>query len=269
MVARFVFGFLCFCSLLNVAQSCEKHCTEDTVLERVFKDNDVQGTIIISSLDGKNTFIHNCKRAYTRLSPASTFKIMNSIVALEEGVVRDQFVMDTWDGETRVLDTWNQDHNMKTAFRDSCIWFYQNIAKKVGKDTYRAYMKRADYGNQTPESDITRFWLADGELRITPMEQIQFLRNIIERNHGFSERTYDILKDIMLAAQGETYKIYRKTGAATVNSEGHGWYVGYIETDSGTWLFALNILMNGLQDYPLRDKVTLECLQAKGIIGDM
>jgi len=238
----------------------------DVELERVFAKLGVEGTIVISSLDGKHTYVHNDQRANQRLSPASTFKIPNSLIAMEEKVLRDENETIPWDGMNRDKAVWNQNQTLFSAFKTSCIWAYQELAKKIGTETYIKYLTRMSYGNHSPGPELTTFWLAGGDLEITPQEQVAFLKAVYQQQYPFAERTYGILKKMMLEEQTENYSLYSKSGAATIDWVGHGWYVGCLETRDNTWFFATNILVNKYAELPLRKQVTFDCLRAKGIV---
>lgn len=233
----------------------------------MMQKHDVQGTMILSSQDSEIIYICDLERAQTRLSPASTFKIANSIIAIEEGVLKDQYEMIRWDGQKRFLEAWNQDQNLKMAFKSSCVWFYQELAKKIGQQEYEKNLNALNYGNRLMGDNITTFWLeGGGDLKITPLEQIDFLQNVYHRRFPISDRTYDILADVMLEEEGSDFKIYSKTGAATKDWVGHGWYVGYVTVKGNAWFFVTNILINGFDDLPKRKAVTMAALKIKGII---
>lgn len=260
-------GFCLFSSHIAVCSQTDDEVMDDPDISQILEENGVQGTVIISSLDNKTTYVHNQQRALERLSPASTFKIPNSIIALETGVIADQHEIIKWDGETRDFDTWNQDQNLKSAFKFSCVWFYQELAKKIGKATYLDYFNQLDYGNKLVGEEVTTFWLKDGgDLRISPYEQVEFLRKIYQRQLPIANRTYEILQDIMIEESTDNYQIYSKTGAATKDWIGHGWYVGYIVTNDRVWIFVTNILIDGMKDLPKRKAVTMAALKKKGII---
>ena len=240
-------------------------CADDPELSRIFAQYDREGTIVISSLDGKKTYLYNEERSKKRLSPASTFKILNSLIALEEKIL-DAAEVIPWDGVQRDFDAWNKDQILSSAFKSSCLWAYQWIAKKVGRDVYTHYLTQINYGNKNPASKLTTFWLKGGSLKITPLEQVAILKKIYLKAPVFSNRSYDTLKKIMLTEQTQEYSLYVKTGAATKNWIGHGWYVGYIETNDQTWFFATNIKISRFEDLALRRKITLDCLRSKGIL---
>ena len=259
---------LCFCIFFSNVVLATGSTYNDPDIAEIMKKNNMQGTMIIASEDNQIIYSYNIKRANTRLSPASTFKIANSIIAIEEGVLKDQNEIIKWDGKKRLLDAWNKDQNLKTAFRSSCVWFYQELAKRIGKDKYLQYLKKLDYGNHLLGKDVTTFWLAGegADLKITPLEQINFLQRIYQENLPISARSYDVLKDIMLEESTSSYQIYSKTGAAIQNWIGHGWYVGYVTSKGKVWFFATNILINGMKDLPKRKAVTIEVFKSKNII---
>ena len=240
------------------ASACQ---SEHPKFEAVFEKLHVEGTIVISSLKEGKTYSHNDKRAAERLSPASTFKIVNTLIALEEKVVADEHTVISWDGLKRDFENWNQDQTLMSAFKFSCLWAYQWIAQRVGTERYQRYLTQINYGNKKPGPELTAFWLEGGDLKISPVEQIEILRNIYKRTYDFSGTSYDVLNKIMLASETENYKLYVKTGTASKDWIGHGWYVGYIETKDDTWFFATNIKISGFKALALRKKVTLACLE--------
>ncbi len=161
-----------FALAINIAYA------EDNELADRFKRRDIDGTILISSLNGEIEYLHNSNRAQKRFLPASTFKIPNTLIALEEGVIQNEKDIIEWDGEDKGWSQWNKDQSLETAFPLSCIWFYQELASRVGDKKYRSYLERMDYGNRKTGQDVKSFWL-DGDLKISVFEQVQFLKNCI------------------------------------------------------------------------------------------
>ncbi len=254
---------LCSCSF-NKNSLCN-----DEDIANIFQKNIATGTMIVASEDNNSYYIFNNKRASTPLSPASTFKIPNSIIAIENGILENQYEVIKWDGEKRFLNSWNQDQNLKSSYKTSCVWFFQELAKRIGKEKYISYLNKLDYGNKLIGQDVTRFWLNSSkeDLKITAYQQIQFLSKLYKRELPISSKTYDILEDIMLEESCDNYKLYSKTGASTKDWVGHGWYVGYVKLKNTTWLFATNIIINNQQDLAKRKVITMEALKKKGIIS--
>ena len=126
-------------------------------LSKIFTEHNVEGTILISSLDGKTTFLYNKERAEKRFLPASTFKIPNSLIALKEGVISNENEIIKWDGKVRGVASWNKNHSLKSAFPVSCVWFYQELAKRIGNVKYLSFLNKLNYGNKMTGSDLTTF----------------------------------------------------------------------------------------------------------------
>lgn len=114
---------------------------------------------------------------------------------------------------------------------------------------------------------MTTFWLGDaGDLKISPLEQLNFLQRVYRRQLPFSNKSFDILEDIMLEETNDNYKLYSKTGAATKDWKGHGWYIGYVEINKQVWFFVTNILIDGIKDLKKRKDVTVRVLKMKNLI---
>jgi len=128
--------------------------------------------------------VHNKKRAKQQLSPASTFKILNTLIALDVGVVTSKDSVFQWDGTKRGLDAWNKDQTLQSAFKVSCVWCYQEIARNVGESRYRSALMDANYGNQRIGDQVDQFWL-NGELQVSALEQINFLSRLVSDSVPF------------------------------------------------------------------------------------
>ena len=182
----------------------------DKEVEEVFKKYKVEGTIVIESLNKKKINIYNDKRASELFSPASTFKIPHSLIALNEGIVKKDSVI-VWDKKIREYESWNKDQILLTAFKSSCVWCYQEFASKIGVEKYKKYLKELNYGNKKIGDDVTRFWL-DESLEITTFEQIKFLKRFYTNNLPFKIEDINLLKEIMIDEKNENYTIRAKTG---------------------------------------------------------
>ena len=117
MIRLFVIIFALSISVQAVA--------EDQVIAKLFNQSDIKGTIVISSLRSGQTFIHNDLRANQRFTSASTFKILNTLISLEEKAISGKDDVFKWDGQTYAILDWNRDQTLESAFRVSCVWCYQ------------------------------------------------------------------------------------------------------------------------------------------------
>lgn len=199
-----------------------------------------------------------------RFSPASTFKIPNTLIALDAKVVDSKDTLFRWDGTDKGLQQWNSDQTLESALRVSCVWCYQEIARKVGKEKYESVLAQIDYGNQTVGSDVERFWL-NGDLQISAAEEISFLRRLYDYELPFQQEHVDVLKDIMLIEENDQYSLYAKSGWATTTPQ-VGWFVGFVEKGTQTWFFAMNMQVDNREQVSLRQELTLSSLRALGII---
>ncbi len=250
------FIFVCFASIL---------LANGNDIEGIFIKNGIEGTIIISSLDGTREFIHNKKRSDQRFLPASTFKIPNSLIALHEKAIKDQNEIIKWDGKDKGWKPWNKDQTLKTALPESCIWFYQELAKRIGNKSYLSHFNNIQYGNKETGPVLTTFWL-NGDLAISAREQIQFLKKLYKNELPFSKSHMDLVKKLLVVKSTPNYVIRAKTGWAMRIANQHGWYVGYVVKNDETWFFATNIEIKIKQDARFRKELTLQALKIKKII---
>lgn len=238
---------------------------EDLAIARLFAARGVDGTVVIASLNTGQAFIHNDARAGQRFSPASTFKIMNTLIAVEEAAVGGKDDVFKWDGHVYNLETWNHDQTLASAFKVSCVWCYQALARLVGAEKYRHDLTQADYGVLADDFAVDTFWL-DGALTVSALGQVRFLKQVVRRELPFHAHAYDTLRAIMRVAATPSYTLWAKTGWATRVTPQVGWYVGYVETAGDVWVFALNMTTRDTSDLPLRETLVREALQTKGII---
>jgi beta-lactamase class D len=211
-------------------------------LQKHFADCQLQGSITVLDYKNNKWIFSDEKEADKTTVPASTFKIINSLIALEVGVIKDENEVFKWDGVQRDISPWNADTDMKSAYKNSTVWFYQELARRIGKEKYAMYLKKCNYGNQQLTSAIDRFWL-DGSLKISPRNQIAFLKDFYEEKLPFSKRSYEIVKKIMIQDEPEeaNYVLRAKTGWGKVEASDIGWWIGYVEKKNNVYFFATRV----------------------------
>ncbi|MBC8154887.1 MAG: class D beta-lactamase [Bacteroidetes bacterium] len=225
--------------------------TERPDLKRFFDARQFSGSFLLFDQRANRYTAYNYARCERGFLPASTFKIPNTLIGLETGVIADQNFVIPWDGKKRQIDAWNRDHTLESAFRASCVPYYQELARRVGLNRMQGLVKKMDYGRMDIGAEnLDRFWL-EGNSRISQRQEIDFLRRVVAGRVPFSARNRAILKKIMLMDSTSTYKLYGKTGLATLipglNLKNElpatdiGWFVGYIETGRTVYFFATNI----------------------------
>ena len=233
---------------------------EDKDLKNIFDKSKINGTLVISSLNSEKNYIYNNSRALTRFIPASTFKIPNTLISLEEGVIKDENEIIKWDGKIRSYDIWNKDQTLQSAIAFSCVWCYQKFAKEIGNDKYLDYLKKIHYGNEKTGLDISTFWL-EGDIKISVFEQIDFLKRLYKNDLPFNQKNIDITKKILTVENTNNYVMKAKSGW----SGKIGWYIGYVETKNDIWFFALNGDISK-EELKYRKQIVMESLKIKNII---
>jgi beta-lactamase class D len=238
-------------------------------LSRYFEG--LKGTFVLYDARHRSYIRHAPSRAAERFRPCSTYKIPNSLIAVETGVAADADFLIPYDAKRDPqqpgwLPEWPRDHTLRSAFKYSVVWYYQEIARRVGRERMERYVRQFHYGNQDISGAIDLFWLS-GPLRISADEQVAFLHRFYDGKLGVAARTTAIVKDIMLADQGPGWRLSAKTGACGSGDEAVVWYVGFVEKAGDLYYFALNL--GGAptsQLAPLRISKTREILNGLGII---
>lgn len=233
-------------------------------MEGFFRTNGLEGTVLMRSLKTGKERVYNTKRSAERLCPASTFKIPNTLIALQEKAA-DADTMFRWDGAERSVPAWNKDMSLDDAFQSSCVWCYQELARKVGRTVYARYLKEMGYGNASPGNDVASFWL-DGSLRISAREQIDVLMKIHAKTYRFDRAHYETLERIMRVESTETCTIRGKTGWAMGVKPQVGWYVGWVETGDDVWLFAINMDICTPEDARFRKEALNAAMRQVGLV---
>ena len=232
-----------------------------------FSDVLRDGTFIIKKMNSDTVKVYNLERSLKPYLPASTYKILNSLIALETKAIHDENDIIKWDGVERFYDMWNKDQTLASAIKYSCVWFYQELARRVGTQKMQFYLDTVKYGNSRMGSEIDNFWL-EGNLRISAQEQVEFINKFLNRDLPFSIQNMEIVKNVMLMDSTNNYKLYAKTGwtARVEENEQIGWYVGFVENSDGYWIFAINIDIKDDADSKNRQDITNKILMQEGII---
>lgn len=225
---------------INEEQSANKNIIKPE-FQSIIDSSDVKGSILIYDLNKDIYYSNDFEWSNKGNLPASTFKIANSIIGLETGVIENDSVIFKWDGEKKWLKNWEQDLILRDAFQFSCVHCYQEVARKVGSKRMNDYVSKLNYGNlEIDSTNIDKFWL-EGESRISQMQQIDFLKRLYNFELPISKRTESIMRNIMLIEETDQYKLSGKSGLSNNNGEYNGWFVGFVEFKNNTYLFATNL----------------------------
>lgn len=224
----------------------------------------VVGAFVLYDEQADKYVFYEQARCQEAVIPASTFKICHSLIALETGVAEDEHFVIPWDSVTRQIPSWNSDHDLKTAFKNSTVWYYQALARRVGEQQMKDWLVAADYGNADITGGIDLFWLTGG-LRISAEQQVDFLKRLHHNQLPFSQRSMDIVKSIMVAEESESGVLRAKTGWSEQDGQQIGWYVGYWVSEGKAYYFANLIRANEANDDFVRSRAAI----AEAILADL
>jgi beta-lactamase class D len=237
-------------------------------LAKRFAGEGTVGTFVGYKIDDYLVIASDTDRSGEAVLPASTFKIPNSVIALETGVVgdpdKDVF---KWDGITRSIEGWNRDHTMRSAIAVSAVPVYQEIARRIGAERMQKYLDLFEYGNRDIGGGIDQFWLT-GSLRIDPVQQVDFVDRLRRGVLPVSKRSQELVRDILPVTKAVDSIIRAKSGlvGAENGKPSLGWMVGWAEKGSAQTVFALNMDVREPRHIAARMTLTQQCLGDIGAI---
>lgn len=226
--------------------SCNNNnVTQDDSLKQFFEENKVTGTFgIYDNTQGHFTIYNLSRYKDSAYLPASTFKIVNSLIGLETGKIVDEKMVINWNGLQTQRAECDRNLTMKEAFTVSCVPYYQEVARRIGKDTMQFYLDSLGYGSRYTRAIIKKidsFWL-DNSVKITADEQLGLVKKLYFDQLPFQKRTQRIVRDVMLVEKNANYALSYKTGwGYKENGNSIGWIAGWIEENKHPYPFVLNI----------------------------
>ena len=240
LVLLTVLVLLAGCADAPVEPPAAPTAADSTADLSAFFPEGTEGAFVLYDARSGITTRYNPARAAEPRTPASTSKIFNTMAFLDAGVVEDEHEVIGWDGVERRFPQWNESQDLATAFQRSTVWVYQELARRAGRDTLQAFLTREGYGNATIGDAVDLFWL-DGSLRISPDEQVAFLRKLYDGGTGFSDRAEGIVREIMVADTTGGMVTRGKTGWSWHEGENLGWWIGWVERGEAVHVFALQV----------------------------
>jgi beta-lactamase class D OXA-29 len=192
--------------------------------------------LIISDSTGKT--VHEEGDCTTRYTPASSFKIPLALMGFDSGIFKnpDDPVWQYKPEYAASIKIHQQDLNPKTWMQFSAVWYSQILTQKMGMEKFQSYVDMFDYGNKDLSGGIKdAWWVKDSSLKISPREQVIFIKNFLDKKWPLSASAYSYTREILDRGMlYQQWKLYGKTGSATPL----GWFVGWIEKDGTTYIFA-------------------------------
>lgn len=232
------------CLIILVMVGCASKPTIEIHEEfgKYFDHYGITGSFALFDKNNNKYILYNPGQFEQPFIPASTFKILNSLIGLETGVIADENFIIPWDSVIRKNQYWNCDHDLKSAFKNSTVWYYQELARRVRGERMKFWLNRVNFGNADTTGGIDMFWLTGG-LRISPKEQLGFLQRLHDSDLPFSPRNIEIVKKMMIAEGKPGWVLRAKTGWGNQSGQDIGWYIGYLETNDNVYFFS-NCIQN-------------------------
>lgn len=231
----------------NIAIGFAKEAVEMSGARQIFQKYKINGSILVYDQNKNEYSGYNLERCNIGFCPASTFKIPNTLIALETGVITMDSIFH-WNGEKRPFQVWESDMDIEHAFKVSNVPIYQDIARHIGLKRMQDYVRLLHFGAMDiNKENIDKFWL-EGDSKITQYQQVYFLHRLYRSELPLKTSTMDHVKQIMILEQTDDYTLRGKTGWAEINGKDIGWFVGYFETADNVYFFATNIEPSGQTD---------------------
>lgn len=236
---RFFLFVLTACLLVACSTN---NVTTDNSLKKYFDDQKAEGCFgLFNNGNGQFTIYNLPRYRDSAFLPASTFKIVNSLIGLQTGKISNDSMVIKWDGVKRDNPEWNQDLSMYRAFRVSAVPYYQEVARRIGRDTMQHWLDSLSYGTKKIKGPIDSFWL-NNSLKITPDEEMGLVKRLYFNQLPFFTPYQDVVKKAMLFEDKPTHRLSYKTGLGR-KEDGTpvAWVVGWIEENRHPYFFVLNM----------------------------
>ncbi|HCY4488555.1 TPA: beta-lactam sensor/signal transducer BlaR1 [Staphylococcus aureus] len=198
------------------------------------------GSFVMYSMKKDKYYIYNEKESRKRYSPDSTYKIYLALFGLDRHIISDKNSRMSWNHNHYPFDSWNKDQDLNTAIQNSVNWYFERISNQLSKNYTSDQLKQLNYGNKNLGS-YKAYWLEDS-LKISNLEQVIVLKNMMEQNNHFSKNEKKQLSSSLLIRKNENYELYGKTGTGIVNGKyNNGWCVGYVITNHDKYYFSTHL----------------------------
>ena len=209
--------------------------------ETYFEEYRVEGCFLLYDFQKNKTIIFNEDRCEQGFLPASTFKMVNTLIGLETGIITSEDFVIPWDSVARQIPAWNHDHNLASAFKNSVVPWYQELARRIGVEKMEYWVSKTSFGKMDiSKENIDLFWLT-GNSRITPFEQLDFQKRLVNNELPYQQVNIDLLKKIMILEETPGYILRGKTGWAVLDDKNIGWLAGYLEVGPDKYAYVINV----------------------------
>lgn len=224
--------------------------------------DDSKGSFVIYDMLNDSYKIYNRDLSTKRVSPDSTYKIYSGLFALEEGIINYNSSEKQWDGTNYYFDSWNKDQTLTSAMHNSVNWYFQELDSQIGYKTLFSYYNKISYGNCNLSAGIKNYW-AESSLRISPVEQVILLSELLENKWNFKEENIQAIKNSLFISDTPLGKLYGKTGSGSISGQNtNGWFIGFIEQGENTYCFATNLQNSEYATGSVASEITIKILNS-------
>lgn len=243
-----MFSFLILCPLMAQAKEINyKKYYEGT-----------EGCFILFNLkESKIIEEFNSKFCKTPMAPNSTFKIPLSLMGYDKKILKDEN-NPKWEFKEKYLSNgfdsswmpvqWKESNTPSSWMKYSVVWYSQKLTPLLGSKVIKEYLYAFDYGNKDfsgtlgKNDGLENAWL-ESSLKISAENQIQFLKKFVLEILPVTKQSLQMTKKLLYIEQSKSNTdFYGKTGGGFIkNKYAHGWFVGWIEKDNNTFIFASQI----------------------------
>ncbi|ENU5940753.1 OXA-24 family carbapenem-hydrolyzing class D beta-lactamase [Acinetobacter baumannii] len=246
----------------NFHISSQQH---EKAIKSYFDEAQTQGVIIIKEGKNLSTYGNALARANKEYVPASTFKMLNALIGLENHKATTNEIF-KWDGKKRTYPMWEKDMTLGEAMALSAVPVYQELARRTGLELMQKEVKRVNFGNTNIGTQVDNFWLV-GPLKITPVQEVNFADDLAHNRLPFKLETQEEVKKMLLIKEVNGSKIYAKSGWGMGVTPQVGWLTGWVEQANGKKIpFSLNLEMKEGKTGSIRNEITYKSLENLGII---
>lgn len=239
---------------------------EEPRLAHLFRQAGMTGTFVLLDRGRAELIGTNRARALSRYTPASTFKIPNSLIGLSVGAVASVDTVLPYRSDAPPFDpAWVKDMGLREAIVVSNVPIYQELACRIGLERMREAVNRLAYGNRAVGSAVDSFWLR-GPLAISAVEQTRFLDRLARGVLPFPAEAQRAVRGITLVESGPGWALHAKTGWQNGPGPGVGWWVGWVERNGRAYPFALNLDIRQRADGAARQRLGRAALELLGVL---
>ena len=202
--------------------------------------------LVVHELESGREFVSNPERCDEPRRPYSTFKIANALLGLETGLLADadsvmRYNAARYPAEDWWPAGWDRDQPLRRAINLSAVPLFRQLAADIGPARMQAFLTDIDYGNADIGGDADAFWLT-GDLRISALEQVEFLTRLATGRLEVSEESVAAIRDALGREVAPGVLLYTKTGSGRIEGDGEsgflGWQVGWVEREGAVTVFA-------------------------------